>query len=484
MPRATATACRRSRACRSGRRSSASRSGTIDVIGIAVVGRAGRCAGLPAARGADGRPLLVPPRERGRRGARRGARGVLPSSTTARRRRCRRRSSSRAASGDTSALEAFLSERRGSRVEVRAPERGEKRRLQELAQQNAELALAVRDVRRRDEARAPGRGARGAARGAQPRVAADPDRVLRHLEHRRARRSSARWSSSRTASRRRRTTASSRCGRSRGRTTSPRCTRSCSRRFTRLAADPGSAEWNESFAATPNLVVIDGGKGQLAAALAAMRELDLPRVAVVSLAKRIEEVFVPGRSEPILLPDALARAPAAAADPRRGASLRDHLPPAAPRRGGTRVDVRPARGRRPGAAPRAPPALRLGRAGAAARRRRSSRACRACPRRRRGASTRSCTRPAERSRWQGCRRSGQGAAWRVIRSRNFGPYFVGNAASASGTWFQNLAGSILVFRLTHSAFLLGVLAFCQFAPVLLLAPWAGVVGRPVSTGAS
>jgi MFS family permease len=68
---------------------------------------------------------------------------------------------------------------------------------------------------------------------------------------------------------------------------------------------------------------------------------------------------------------------------------------------------------------------------------------------------------------------GPGAAWRVIRSRNFGPYFVGNAASASGTWFQNLAGSILVFRLTQSAFLLGVLAFCQFAPVLLLAPWAG-----------
>jgi MFS family permease len=68
---------------------------------------------------------------------------------------------------------------------------------------------------------------------------------------------------------------------------------------------------------------------------------------------------------------------------------------------------------------------------------------------------------------------GPAAAWRVIRSRNFAPYFLGNAASASGTWFQNLAGSILVFRLTHSAFLLGVLAFCQFAPVLLLGPWAG-----------
>jgi excinuclease ABC subunit C len=75
-----------------------------------------------------------------------------------------------------------------------------------------------------------------------------------------------------------------------------------SRRFSRLGADPGSEQWNESFAASPNLVVIDGGKGQLSAALAAMHELDLPRVAVIALAKRIEEVFVPGRAEPILLP--------------------------------------------------------------------------------------------------------------------------------------------------------------------------------------
>ena len=61
----------------------------------------------------------------------------------------------------------------------------------------------------------------------------------------------------------------------------------------------------------------------------------------------------------------------------------------------------------------------------------------------------------------------------MIRTRNFGPYFAGNAASASGTWFQNLAASILVFRLTHSAFLLGVLNFCQYTPVLLLSSWAG-----------
>jgi excinuclease ABC subunit C len=52
----------------------------------------------------------------------------------------------------------------------------------------------------------------------------------------------------------------------------------------------------------PNLVVIDGGKGQLAAALQAMQAFDLPRVAVISLAKREEEVFVPGRPEPVVLP--------------------------------------------------------------------------------------------------------------------------------------------------------------------------------------
>ena len=68
-----------------------------------------------------------------------------------------------------------------------------------------------------------------------------------------------------------------------------------------------------------------------------------------------------------------------------------------------------------------------------------------------------------------------GSAWRLLRSRNFGPYFVGNAASASGTWFQNLAAAILVYRLTHSALYLGVLNACQFGPVLLLAPWTGRV---------
>jgi excinuclease ABC subunit C len=59
---------------------------------------------------------------------------------------------------------------------------------------------------------------------------------------------------------------------------------------------------DDSFGRIPNLVVIDGGKGQLAAALEAIGQFGgAARVAVVALAKREEEVFVPGRPDPIRL---------------------------------------------------------------------------------------------------------------------------------------------------------------------------------------
>ena len=62
---------------------------------------------------------------------------------------------------------------------------------------------------------------------------------------------------------------------------------------------------------------------------------------------------------------------------------------------------------------------------------------------------------------------------RVLANRNFWPYFVGNLASNSGTWFQNIAQVLLVYRLTGSPFLVGVVNFSQFAAVLFLAPVAG-----------
>ncbi len=57
----------------------------------------------------------------------------------------------------------------------------------------------------------------------------------------------------------------------------------------------------EEKAALPDLVLIDGGKGQLGAAQEALAELKL-KIPLASLAKRIEEVFLPGRADSILLP--------------------------------------------------------------------------------------------------------------------------------------------------------------------------------------
>ena len=202
--------------------------------------------------------------------------------------------------GDLSALEAFLSERRGSHVDVRAPERGEKRRLQELAQRNAQLALDsqtfVTETKR----------ARRMESLEELREALNleslPIRIecfdisniqgqeivgsMVVFEDAVAKKAHYRKFAVRGVD---------------GQDDFASMREVISRRFSRLSADPGSDEWNESFAATPNLVMIDGGKGQLSAALAAMQELDLPRVAVIALAKRIEEVFVPGRPDPILL---------------------------------------------------------------------------------------------------------------------------------------------------------------------------------------
>ncbi|MBA3332115.1 MAG: excinuclease ABC subunit UvrC [Actinobacteria bacterium] len=203
--------------------------------------------------------------------------------------------------GDLTALAGFLSERRGARVEVRAAERGEKRRLQELAAQNAQLALhsevasaqgaRVRRISALEELREalnleslPLRiecfdisnigtespvGSMVVFGDAQPLKAHYRKFGVRSLE---------------------------------GQDDFAAMAEVVARRFARLAGGAsGNGGHDESFAATPNLVVIDGGKGQLSAALAAMQAYDLPRVAVISLAKRVEEVFVPDRAEPILL---------------------------------------------------------------------------------------------------------------------------------------------------------------------------------------
>ncbi len=70
--------------------------------------------------------------------------------------------------------------------------------------------------------------------------------------------------------------------------------------------------------------------------------------------------------------------------------------------------------------------------------------------------------------------TGISRAWRSLRHRNFRLYFSGQSISLIGTWMTRLATSWLVYRLTGSAFLLGVVGFAGQIPTFLFAPFAGV----------
>jgi MFS family permease len=66
-------------------------------------------------------------------------------------------------------------------------------------------------------------------------------------------------------------------------------------------------------------------------------------------------------------------------------------------------------------------------------------------------------------------------AWRALRHRNFRLFFGGQSISLIGTWMTRIATSWLVYRLTHSALLLGTVGFAGQIPTFLLAPLAGVL---------
>ena len=65
-------------------------------------------------------------------------------------------------------------------------------------------------------------------------------------------------------------------------------------------------------------------------------------------------------------------------------------------------------------------------------------------------------------------------AVRALRYRNYRLFFGGQSVSLVGTWMTRIATSWLVYRMTHSAFLLGVAGFSLQIPILLLGPFAGV----------
>ncbi len=65
-------------------------------------------------------------------------------------------------------------------------------------------------------------------------------------------------------------------------------------------------------------------------------------------------------------------------------------------------------------------------------------------------------------------------AWRALRHRNFRLYFGGQTISLIGTWMTRIATSWLVYRLTGSALLLGMVSFAGQIPSFIIAPFAGV----------
>ncbi len=201
--------------------------------------------------------------------------------------------------GDAGSVAALLGARRGAAVKVRAAKRGPKRRLMELARHNAELAaeLESEQLRRRKASRIDAlerlRDGLGLERLPLRIECYDisnlgdqhPVGSMVVFEGGVPKKAHYRKFAVRDAD---------------GQDDVANMKQVVGRRFERRA-DASADAYDESFATLPDLVVIDGGKGQLAAAWGAVREAGVA-VDVVSLAKQREEVFVPGRRDPLPLP--------------------------------------------------------------------------------------------------------------------------------------------------------------------------------------
>ncbi len=223
--------------------------------------------------------------------------------------------------GRAGLLAEALSHRRGGPVEVRVAERGDKRRLRELAERNARLALAQDKLRaeRRRQQRVDALAALQEVLDLESlpvRIEGfdvsnlGPDHTVASMvvfeggapkkaDYRRFKIRGDRRGPDASASR-------GEAGGPAGPDDFAAVEEVLGRRTARLLqqADrsPHDPERDESFAALPDLILIDGGRGQLSAGMRALAPLVERGTTVIGLAKRIEEVFVPGRSSPVAVP--------------------------------------------------------------------------------------------------------------------------------------------------------------------------------------
>ncbi|HHC08112.1 MAG TPA: excinuclease ABC subunit UvrC [Actinobacteria bacterium] len=199
------------------------------------------------------------------------------------------------------AIVEWLAARRGGRVEVRVPRRGAKRRIMETATENAADELARHRLRRASD-----HNARARALEALQRHLELPEPPLRIecfdvstiqgrqtvasmvvFEDGLPRRSDYRRFRIRTVE---------------GQDDFAAMAEAVRRRFRAyLEERERPAGGRGRFAYPPSLLVVDGGAGQLSSTLAVLDELGL-EIPAVGLAKRLEEVYLPGRSEPVRIP--------------------------------------------------------------------------------------------------------------------------------------------------------------------------------------
>jgi excinuclease ABC subunit C len=214
--------------------------------------------------------------------------------------------------GERAALLAeALSERRAAPVEVRVAERGDKRRLRELAERNARLALDQDRLRRehRRQRRVESLSALSEALGMEELPVRIEGFDISNLgpEHTVASMVVFEGGATKKAHYRRFKVRGNGSGNGRAGPDDVAAMdevlgRRMARYLDQADRSPHDAERDESFSSLPSLVVIDGGKGQLSAAVRALQPFAERGVVVIGLAKRLEEIFLPGQANPLRLP--------------------------------------------------------------------------------------------------------------------------------------------------------------------------------------
>jgi len=235
---------------------------------------------------------------------------------------------------DVTAFRAWLTDRRGAAVDLRTPQRGDKRALMDTVRRNAEQSLQRHKLTRAGDltARSQALGELQEALGLVDaplriecfdvshvqgtQVVASmvvfEDGLARSSEYRRF---VVRGDAPSDGTSRAGDTGEAPVVAPGGSDDTAAMREVLTRRFTRLrtaaeTAAPDSVTEDETtgrprkFAYPPNLLVVDGGLPQVNVAAAVLADLDIHDVAVVGLAKRLEEVWVPGQDYPVILPRA------------------------------------------------------------------------------------------------------------------------------------------------------------------------------------